>query len=81
MDVHIGNKETNFGLRPFHFDLDKAQFRHSWLLGKSGTGKSTLLRNILVEAIRGGCGIAVIDPHGDLVYDVFNYIPARRRTT
>ena len=79
MDVHIGNKETNFGLRPFHFDLDKAQFRHAWLLGKSGTGKSTLLRNILVEAIRGECGIAVIDPHGDLVYDVFNYIPARRK--
>jgi hypothetical protein len=79
MHVHIGNTETHFGPRPFHFDLDKAQFRHAWLLGKSGTGKSTLLRNILVTAIRSGCGIALIDPHGDLVYDIFNYIPSWRK--
>lgn len=79
MNVHIGNTDTNFGPRPFHLDLDKAQFRHAWLLGKSGTGKSTLLRNIIVEAVRNGCGIAVIDPHGDLIYDIFNYIPAWRK--
>jgi hypothetical protein len=79
MNVHIGNTDTNFGPRPFHLDLDKAQFRHAWLLGKSGTGKSTLLRNIIVEAVRDGCGIAVIDPHGDLIYDIFNYIPAWRK--
>jgi len=79
MQVHIGNTETIFGPRPFSVDLGKAQLRHAWLLGKSGTGKSTLLRNIIVEAIRNGCGLAVIDPHGDLVYDVFNYIPARRK--
>lgn len=59
-------------------DLDRQQFRHGWLLGKSGTGKSTLLRNIIVAAIRHGMGIAVIDPHGDLIYDVFNYIPEDR---
>ena len=79
MNVHIGNTDTNFGPRPFHLDLDKAQFRHAWLLGKSGTGKSTLLRNIIVEAVRDGCGIALIDPHGVVIYDIFNYIPAGRK--
>lgn len=79
MQVQIGNSETYFGPRPFYLDLDKGQFRHGWLLGKSGTGKSTLLRNVIVEIIRNGSGLAVIDPHGDLVYDVFNYIPAERK--
>lgn len=79
MQVHIGNTETHFGPKPFFIDLAKAQFRHAWLLGKSGTGKSTLLRNIIVEVIRNDCGLAVIDPHGDLIYDIFNYIPASRK--
>jgi hypothetical protein len=79
MHVHIGNTQTQFGPRPFRLDLDKAQFRHGWLLGKSGTGKSTMLKSVIVEAIRDGCGIAVIDPHGDLVYDIFNYIPSWRK--
>jgi DNA helicase HerA-like ATPase len=78
MQIPIGVTYTTVGNRPFFIDLDKSQFRHGWLLGKSGTGKSTLLRNIIVEAIREGFGIAVIDPHGDLIYDIFNYIPQAR---
>jgi len=73
MKLTIGTTLTKFGESPFTIDLD--QFRHGWLLGKSGTGKSTLLRNIIVAAIRSGIGVALIDPHGDLVYDCFNYIP------
>ncbi|MGB8006431.1 MAG: type IV secretion system DNA-binding domain-containing protein [Terriglobales bacterium] len=69
---------SNFGERPFTIDLDRRQFRHGWLLGKSGTGKSTLLRNVIVEAIRNDIGIAVIDPHGDLIFDILNYIPESR---
>jgi DNA helicase HerA-like ATPase len=78
MLVNAGHTLTQFGEKPFFIDLDRRQFRHGWLLGKSGTGKSTLLRNIIVEAIRDDFGIAVIDPHGDLVYDVLNYIPEHR---
>ena len=79
MTITVGNTLTSFGDKPFFVDLDKSQFRHAWLLGKSGTGKSTLLRNIIVGAIRADFGVAVIDPHGDLVYDVFNYIPQSRK--
>lgn len=78
MQVPLGYFQTFGGEKPFTIDLDRGQFRHGWILGKSGTGKSTLLRNIIVAAIREGLGVAVIDPHGDLVYDVFNYIPHAR---
>lgn len=78
MNIPLGYTQTIAGQKPFTIDLDRSQFRHGWLLGKSGTGKSTLLRNIITAAIREGIGIAVIDPHGDLIYDVFNYIPQDR---
>src|ERR1039458_8042752 len=78
MQINLGTTLTNFGEKPFTIDLDRRQFRHGWLLGKSGTGKSTLLRNIIVEAIRNDIGIAVIDPHGDLIFDILNYIPEYR---
>ena len=78
MLVNAGHTLTQFSEKPFVVDLDRRQFRHGWLLGKSGTGKSTLLRNFIVEAIRNDFGIAVIDPHGDLVFDILNYIPERR---
>jgi DNA helicase HerA-like ATPase len=78
MNIPLGYTQTIAGEKSFTIDLDRSQFRHGWLLGKSGTGKSTLLRNIIVAAIREGMGIAVIDPHGDLVYDVLNYVPADR---
>jgi Helicase HerA, central domain len=78
MQLTIGKTLTKFGDASFSIDLDRGQFRHGWLLGKSGTGKSTLLRNIIVAAMRAKMGIVVIDPHGDLVYDVFNYIPPER---
>ncbi len=78
MQIPIGSTLNSFGERPFYVDLSRHQFRHGWLLGKSGTGKSTLLRNIIVEAIRNGFGVCIVDPHGDLVYDIFNYIPEPR---
>lgn len=79
MEIILGSQLTKFGYRPFSIDLNRGQFRHGWLLGKSGTGKSTLLRNIIVAALRtSNIGVIVIDPHGDLVYDVFNYIPPDR---
>src|SRR5258707_9071779 len=78
MQIDLGTTLSNFGENQFSIDLDRRQFRHGWLLGKSGTGKSTLLRNVIVSAIRNDIGIAVIDPHGDLIFDILNYIPESR---
>jgi hypothetical protein len=52
--------------------------RHMYVVGKSGTGKSTLLANMIINDLKHDEGIAVIDPHGDLVETVLNYIPKRR---
>jgi hypothetical protein len=51
---------------------------HMYLLGKTGTGKSTLLRNMVISDIRDGKGVALIDPHGDLVESVLDLVPERR---
>lgn len=52
--------------------------RHSYIVGATGTGKSTLLFNMIMQDIENGEGAAVLDPHGDLFHQVLNAIPARR---
>jgi hypothetical protein len=47
-------------------------------LGKTGTGKSTILKNMIVEKIRAGEGMTVLDPHGQLVDDLIHFIPKSR---
>jgi hypothetical protein len=51
---------------------------HLYTVGKSGTGKTTLLRNLILQDIEAGNGVGVIDPHGDLATDILDHIPRRR---
>ena len=52
--------------------------RHFYLIGKSGTGKSTLLETTIKQDLANGEGLCVIDPHGDLVEAMLRYIPRER---
>ncbi|MFA7685591.1 MAG: type IV secretory system conjugative DNA transfer family protein, partial [Candidatus Gracilibacteria bacterium] len=52
--------------------------RHHYIIGKSGSGKSALLSYMIRQDIANGEGVAVIDPHGDLIEDVLNYVPKER---
>src|ERR1043166_3996073 len=52
--------------------------RHTHIIGASGTGKSTLLFNLIEQDIANGEGVAVLDPHGDLVERVLGIIPEDR---
>lgn len=52
--------------------------RHMYVIGKTGTGKSTLLANMAISDLKNDEGMCVIDPHGDLVETLLNYIPSRR---
>lgn len=52
--------------------------RHSYILGKSGVGKSKLIANMAVQDILNGDGICLMDPHGDLIEDVISRIPPER---
>jgi len=52
--------------------------RHMYLIGKTGMGKSTTIENMIVDDIRKGKGVALIDPLGDLVERVIDFIPSYR---
>ena len=51
---------------------------HLYTIGKSGTGKTTFLHNLILQDIAAGHGVGVIDPHGDLAADLLDYIPRHR---
>ena len=52
--------------------------RHVWIVGKSGSGKSTFLFNLAMGDIYAGEGVAIVDPHGDLAEDILDAIPRSR---
>lgn len=59
--------------------LDAPQrLQHTYIIGASGTGKSTLLLNLIVQDLEQGSGFAVLDPHGDLVEEVLARVPDDR---
>jgi len=49
-----------------------------YVIGKTGTGKTTLIENMAISDMRVGNGLALIDPHGDLAEHLLNFIPKRR---
>lgn len=57
----------------------ESRFRHVYVCGQTGTGKSTLLHNLALQDVMAGAGVAVVDPHGDLVDALLCSIPAARR--
>lgn len=66
------DKNTLFGIKR------KDRRQHVYLLGKSGTGKSVLMFNMVIQNIRNGEGVCVVDPHGELVESVLSAIPQHR---
>ncbi|MGI6484549.1 MAG: type IV secretory system conjugative DNA transfer family protein [Candidatus Dojkabacteria bacterium] len=52
--------------------------RHFYLLGKTGTGKSTLFKNMFISDVLAGDGACFVDPHGDTVEELLSYIPPNR---
>ena len=52
--------------------------RHTYIIGKSGTGKSKLLELLIRQDIAYGYGLCLIDPHGDLIEEILDYIPENR---
>lgn len=54
------------------------RMRHMYVIGRTGTGKTTVMENMIVQDIRNGDGVCVIDPHGDLVEHVLEQTPKER---
>ncbi len=57
---------------------DNDKRRHIYIIGKTGVGKSVLLHDMAIQDIKKGHGVCVIDPHGDLVENIMQYIPPER---
>ena len=76
-ELQIGMREVWGGWHPFGLsNADRA--RHIYIIGQTGTGKSTLIRELIGQDIVAGRGCALIDPHGDLAHDVLDLIPKHR---
>ena len=66
------DKNVLFGIKR------KDRRQHVYVLGKSGTGKSVLMFNMIIQNIQNGEGVCVVDPHGELVEGVLSAIPEHR---
>ncbi|MBD3270853.1 type IV secretion system DNA-binding domain-containing protein, partial [Candidatus Peregrinibacteria bacterium] len=54
------------------------RFRHFYVIGQTGTGKSSMFQGMIRQDFRGGEGVAIVDPHGQLIDDVLPFIPRER---
>lgn len=54
------------------------RLRHLYVIGQTGTGKSTLLKNVIIQDIESGAGVCMIDPHGSDVLDILSRVPPER---
>ncbi|MFK7780440.1 MAG: type IV secretion system DNA-binding domain-containing protein [Candidatus Gracilibacteria bacterium] len=57
---------------------DEDRLRHLYVVGKTGTGKTKFLSTLMIDDLKQGRGIGVIDPHGDLIEEIMNHIPENR---
>lgn len=73
----LGTNEHDGEIRHVSLSVEE-RLRHTYVLGASGTGKSTLLLSMVAQDIEAGNGFAVLDPHGDLIDDILARIPPER---
>ncbi|MCC8977607.1 type IV secretory system conjugative DNA transfer family protein [Bradyrhizobium acaciae] len=76
--VRLGRVDYRDDQRAFGIKRED-RFSHTYIIGKTGVGKSTLLESMARQDLEYGNGFALIDPHGDLAERVFESVPASRR--
>src|SRR2546425_396704 len=70
---------TDFRNQPRSFGIaQRDRLMHTEVIGKSGQGKSTLLKNLIANDLGAGRGLLLLDPHGDLVDAVLGLVPESR---
>jgi len=71
--------KTNFRGAEQKFGIKRPDRRqHMYVIGKTGAGKTAFLKNMALQDIENGQGLAIIDPHGEFVEEVLDNIPAHR---
>ncbi|MDO8503928.1 MAG: type IV secretion system DNA-binding domain-containing protein [bacterium] len=75
--LYIGQSAYRGIKRPVYLQEDDRR-RHMYIVGKTGTGKTELLKDLIMQDIKAGHGICFMDPHGDAVRDLLKLIPPER---
>lgn len=70
--TNFRNKQVPFGIK-----TDDRR-RHMYVIGKTGMGKTTLMENMAIQDIRNGKGVCYIDPHGDSIKKILDFVPNDR---
>ncbi len=70
--TNFRNNDRLFGIKR------KDRRQHMYVIGKTGTGKSAMLNNLITQDIVNGEGLCVIDPHGELAEGILEKIPKER---
>lgn len=76
--ILIGESVYRGIVKPIYV-TDEDRRRHIYCVGQTGTGKSTLLGNMIIDDIKKGRGVAIIDPHGELVENALGHVPKDRQ--
>jgi CxxC-x17-CxxC domain-containing protein len=71
-ETNFRNQSRKFGIKP------DDRRRHAYIIGKTGTGKTTLAENMAIQDIQRGKGVAVIDPHGEFAERMLDFVPSER---
>ena len=70
---------TTFRERMIKFGIKKGDRpRHLYAIGKTGTGKTTMFENMIIQDMRDGEGVGVLDPHGEMFERLLNFVPEER---
>ena len=75
--LFLGNN-THRGEKTKIFQNNEDRFRHFYIIGQTGTGKSSIMQLMARQDFHDGKGLCVVDPHGSLVEDLMPYIPRER---
>jgi len=75
--LYLGTSSYRGIRRPVYIEDDDRR-RHMYIIGKTGTGKTELLKDLIMQDIRAGRGICYLDPHGDAIADLLSMIPPER---
>ncbi len=75
--LYIGDNVFRWEKKPI-FIKNEDRFRHFYVIGQTGTGKSSILSVMARQDVRSGKGLAILDPHGDLAKELVGYIPKSR---
>ncbi|MGD8373941.1 MAG: type IV secretion system DNA-binding domain-containing protein [Candidatus Woesebacteria bacterium] len=78
LDVTVGANLFGGEIQEIGMTLEQRQ-KHTYIIGKTGTGKTTLLKSSIYQDMLNGKGLAVLDPHGDMLRELLAIVPENRR--